>query len=316
MQIYQKILKLLAGAAVPGSQRGITDPPPGFFWLVMFNDQKIHQLIKVCARMHGGRGHGDGRGHAALGRDNVTFKLHYFSKWENNHKWAQHQICASDSELWKWSNYFQFKYKKSNRWSVHILSNQPTSAGVCFLFFSHWKTLKFSPGFNPTWLDWSRQVGTSEGGGVGDVGTGGGQKAQEVVESQWRSRETGRERQEVEQEVQYRAVRERATDEDGSTVRGTCSRLERLLPPALINFTTETDCDDSPPKQETHCVLHPNNPCTPAWPARRADHKSRPGCTKIISFPHLISWTPFFFQGEIWTAAHTNSADHCLSQHI
>lgn len=28
MQIYQKILKLLAGAAVSGSQRGITDPPP------------------------------------------------------------------------------------------------------------------------------------------------------------------------------------------------------------------------------------------------------------------------------------------------
>lgn len=61
--------------------------------------------------MRGGRGREDGRGRAALGRDNVTFKLHYFSKWENNHKWAQQQISASDSELWKWSNYFQFKYK-------------------------------------------------------------------------------------------------------------------------------------------------------------------------------------------------------------
>lgn len=123
------------------------------------------------------------------------------------------------------------------------------------------------------------------------------------------SEDQERGRQEAEQEVQRRAVRERATDEDGSTVRGTCSRLERLLPPALINFTTETDCDNSPPKQETHCVLHPNNPCTPAWPARRADHKSRPGCTKIISFPHLISWTPFSFRGRF-------ELPHTLTQQI
>lgn len=87
MQIYQKILKIPAGAAVPGSQRGITDPPthgdsPG--WSFSMTKRFINS--SGCARMRGGRGREDGRGRAALGRDNVTFKLHYFSKWENNHK--------------------------------------------------------------------------------------------------------------------------------------------------------------------------------------------------------------------------------------
>lgn len=54
--------------------------------------------------------------------------------------------------------------------------------------------------------------------------------------------------------------RARPRVEPGSTVRGTCSRLDLLLPPALIKFTTETDCVHTPLQQETHCVLHPNNP--------------------------------------------------------
>ena len=49
-----------------------------------------------------------------------------------------------------------------------------------------------------------------------------------------------------EQEVQWQRRIARPRVEPNSTVRGTCSRLVRLLPPALIKFTTETDCDDAP----------------------------------------------------------------------
>lgn len=40
--------------------------------------------------------------------------------------------------------------------------------------------------------------------------------------------------------------RRRPRFELDSAVRGTCSPSDHLLPPALIKFTTETDCDDAP----------------------------------------------------------------------
>lgn len=56
-----------------------------------------------------------------------------------------------------------------------------------------------------------------------------------------------RRRENKEKEVQcQREGRARPRVEPDSTVRGTCSRLDHLLPPALIKFTTETDCDDAP----------------------------------------------------------------------
>lgn len=61
---------------------------------------------------------------------------------------------------------------------------------------------------------------------------------------------TDRRRENKEQEGAGSTISERGRArprvEPDSAVRGTCSRLDHLLPPALIKFTTETDCDDAP----------------------------------------------------------------------
>lgn len=50
-----------------------------------------------------------------------------------------------------------------------------------------------------------------------------------------------------EEEVQCQEEEgEKPRGEPDSAVRGTCSRLDHLLLPALIKFTTETDCGNTP----------------------------------------------------------------------
>lgn len=66
------------------------------------------------------------------------------------------------------------------------------------------------------------------------------------MERDYTDREGANKEQEEAGSTMSERRRGRPRVEPDSAVRGTCSRLDHLLLPALIKFTTETDCDDAP----------------------------------------------------------------------
>ena len=82
VRIYRKVWKTAASSLLTCAG------PWEVYWLVTLTGETLKKSSSKSVLAYVMGGARQTRGHVAPGRDNVTFKFHYFSKWENNHKWA------------------------------------------------------------------------------------------------------------------------------------------------------------------------------------------------------------------------------------